>query len=131
HEPHTGWWATGDLVDVDEDGWLWFRGRADDVIVSAGYRIGPTEVESALGTHPAVADAAVVPAPDPERGEVVRAVVVLRAGFDAGPELARELQDHVKRETAPYKYPRIVDFAAELPRTASGKVRRAALRDQA
>jgi acyl-coenzyme A synthetase/AMP-(fatty) acid ligase len=129
HEPHTGWWATGDLVDVDEEGWLWFRGRVDDVIVSAGYRIGPTEVEGALGTHPAVADAAVVPAPDAERGEVVRAVVVLREGFAAGPKLARELQDHVKRETAPYKYPRIVDFAAELPRTASGKLRRAALRE--
>jgi acyl-coenzyme A synthetase/AMP-(fatty) acid ligase len=126
--PHTGPWPTGDLVDVDEDGYLWFRGRADDVIISAGYRIGPTEVEGALGSHPAVAEAAVVGAPDPERGEVVRAVVVLRDGFAASGDLARDLQDHVKAETAPYKYPRIVDFATELPRTASGKVRRAALR---
>lgn len=128
HEPHSGWWRTGDLVEVDDDGWLWFRGRADDVIISAGYRIGPTEVEAALGTHPAVADAAVVAAPDAERGEVVRAVVVLRDGHLPEPGLARELQDHVKRETAPYKYPRIVEFATDLPRTASGKLRRAELR---
>ncbi|MBX5443096.1 MAG: AMP-binding protein, partial [Solirubrobacteraceae bacterium] len=127
-EPHTGWWPTGDLVDRDEDGYLWFRGRADDVIVSAGYRIGPTEVEAALGSHPAVAEAAVVGAPDPERGEVVRAIVVLRDGHVAGDGLVRELQEHVKRETAPYKYPRIVEFAPQLPRTASGKVRRAELR---
>ncbi|HEY8584233.1 MAG TPA: AMP-dependent synthetase, partial [Capillimicrobium sp.] len=126
--PHAGPWATGDLVDVDEDGYLWFRGRADDVIVSAGYRIGPTEVEDALLGHAAVADAAVVGAPDAERGEVVRAVVVLREGWAPSPDLVRELQDHAKRETAPYKYPRQVDFAAELPRTASGKLRRAALR---
>ncbi len=129
HEPHTGWWATGDLVERDDDGYLWFRGRADDVIVSAGYRIGPSEVEGALGTHPAVADAAVVPSPDPERGDVVRAVVVLADGYAPSDDLARALQDHVKRETAPYKYPRIVDFTAELPRTASGKLRRAVLRE--
>jgi acetyl-CoA synthetase len=128
HPPHTGWWPTGDLVDVDDDGFLWFRGRADDVIVSAGYRIGPTEVEGALASHPAVAETAVVGIPHAERGEVVRAVVVLRDGWAASPELARALQDHVKGETAPYKYPRVVDFATELPRTASGKVRRAALR---
>jgi acyl-coenzyme A synthetase/AMP-(fatty) acid ligase len=131
HEPHRGWWPTGDLVEADDAGYLWFRGRADDVIVSAGYRIGPSEVEGALASHPAVLDAAVVGAPDAERGDVVRAVVVLRDGWAAGPETARALQDHVKRETAPYKYPRIVDFAAELPRTASGKLRRAALRDRA
>jgi acyl-coenzyme A synthetase/AMP-(fatty) acid ligase len=128
HEAHEGWWATGDLVERDDDGFLWFRGRADDVIVSAGYRIGPTEVEDALSTHPAVADAAVVPAPDEERGDVVRAVVVVRDGWEAGSELAAALQQHVKRETAPYKYPRIVDFVDELPRTASGKLRRSALR---
>ena len=122
-------WETGDLVERDQDGYLWFRGRADDVIVSAGYRIGPTEVEAALSTHAAVAEAAVVPAPDEERGQVVRAVVVVRDGFEPGPALARELQDHVKAATAPYKYPRIVDFARALPRTASGKVRRALLRD--
>jgi len=122
-------WRTGDLVDQDEDGWLHFEGRNDDLIISAGYRIGPFEVESALIGHPAVAEAAAVAAPDEERGEVVRAVVVLRDGdYRPSPELARELQEHVKRETAPYKYPRIIDFVQELPKTASGKIRRAALR---
>ena len=124
-----GPWRTGDRVTRDEDGWLYFEGRADDVIVSAGYRIGPFEVESALVAHPAVAEAAAVAAPDEERGSVVRAVVVLRGdGYAPSPELVRELQEHVKRETAPYKYPRIIDFAAELPKTASGKVKRAELR---
>jgi acyl-coenzyme A synthetase/AMP-(fatty) acid ligase len=127
-EPHAGPWRTGDFVRADADGFLYFEGRTDDVIVSAGYRIGPFEVESALVAHPAVADAAAVAAPDAERGSVVRAVVVLRDGHDPSDALVRELQDHVKGETAPYKYPRIVEFAAELPRTASGKVRRAALR---
>jgi acyl-coenzyme A synthetase/AMP-(fatty) acid ligase len=127
-ERHKGSWATGDLVDLDDDGYLWFRGRADDVIVSAGYRIGPTEVEEALSSHPAVAEAAVVGARDDERGEIVRAVIVLRDGIDPGSHLVRELQDHVKAETAPYKYPRVVDFSDALPRTASGKLRRAALR---
>jgi acyl-coenzyme A synthetase/AMP-(fatty) acid ligase len=129
--PPEGPWRTGDRVRVDDDGFLFFEGRGDDVIISAGYRIGPFEVESALAGHRAVAEAAVVAAPDAERGSVVRAVVVLNAGFDASPALARELQDHVKAQTAPYKYPRIVDFAAALPRTPSGKVRRAALRNQA
>ncbi len=123
-----GAWRTGDRVREDEDGWLYFEGRNDDVIVSAGYRIGPFEVESALVSHPAVAEAAAVAAPDEERGAVVRAVVVLRDGHLPSPALAGELQEHVKRETAPYKYPRIVDFAEELPKTASGKVKRAELR---
>ncbi len=123
-----GPWHTGDRVREDEDGYMWFEGRSDDVIISAGYRIGPFEVESALVSHPAVAEAAAVAAPDDERGQVVRAVVVLQEGSHAGPRLARELQDHVKQRTAPYKYPRIVDFAADLPKTASGKVRRADLR---
>ena len=123
-----GTWHTGDRVREDEDGYLWFEGRADDVIISAGYRIGPFEVESALLTHPAVAEAAAVAAPDEERGQLVRAVVVLRPGHEPGERLARELQDHVKARTAPYKYPRVVDFAEELPKTASGKIRRAALR---
>jgi acetyl-CoA synthetase len=127
-EPAAGPWRTGDRVHADEDGVLYFEGRADDVIVSAGYRIGPFEVESVLAAHPAVADAAVVAAPDEERGSVVRAVVGLRDGHAPSESLARELQDHVKAQTAPYKYPRVVDFAAELPRTPSGKVRRAALR---
>ena len=113
----------------DEDGYLYFEGRNDDVIISAGYRIGPFEVESALISHPAVAEAAAVAAPDAERGSVVRAVVVLRAGVSGDSDLARELQAHVPRETAPYKYPRIVEFVDELPKTASGKVRRALLRD--
>ena len=124
-----GPWLTGDRVTEDEDGWLRFEGRSDDVIVSAGYRIGPFEVESALVAHPAVAEAAAVAAADEERGAVVRAVVVLRDGaYSPSPELVRELQEHVKRETAPYKYPRIIDFVAELPKTANGKVRRAELR---
>ncbi len=125
-----GPWRTGDKVREDEDGYLFFEGRTDDVIISAGYRIGPFEVESALVAHPAVADAAVVAAPDEERGSVVRAVVVLREGHTPSATLARELQDHVKGQTAPYKYPRIVEFSAELPRTTSGKVRRALLREQ-
>jgi acetyl-CoA synthetase len=124
-----GTWRTGDRVGQDEDGYLHFEGRADDVIISAGYRIGPFEVESALVSHPAVAEAAAVAAPDPERGQVVRAVVVLRDGHEPSPALAQALQDHVKRQTAPYKYPRIVEFADDLPKTASGKVRRAVLRD--
>ncbi len=126
-----GVWRTGDRVAQDGDGYLFFEGRTDDVIISAGYRIGPFEVESALVAHEAVAEAAVVAAPDDERGSVVRAVVVLRDGFAASDDLARALQEHVKSQTAPYKYPRIVDFAAELPKTASGKVRRALLRDGA
>jgi acyl-coenzyme A synthetase/AMP-(fatty) acid ligase len=121
-------WRTGDRVMRDEDGYLYFEGRTDDLIISAGYRIGPFEVESALVSHAAVAEAAVVAAPDEERGAVVRAVVVLRDGFAGSPALAQELQDHVKHETAPYKYPRIVDFAEELPKTASGKIQRAKLR---
>ena len=127
-EAPSGPWRTGDRVHQDADGYLHFEGRADDVIVSAGYRIGPFEVESALVSHPAVAEAAVVAAPDEERGAVVRAVVVLRPGFAPSAALATALQDHVKSVTAPYKYPRIVDFAATLPTTASGKIRRAALR---
>ena len=127
-EPDASVWRTGDHVSQDDDGYLYFEGRADDVIISAGYRIGPFEVESALMEHPAVADVGVVAAPDEERGSIVRAVVVLRDGFDARPELARELQDHVKAITAPYKYPRRVDFADALPRTASGKLRRGSIR---
>jgi acyl-coenzyme A synthetase/AMP-(fatty) acid ligase len=125
----SGAWRTGDRVMRDDEGFLYFVGRTDDVIISAGYRIGPFEVESALVAHIAVAEAAVVAARDEERGSVVRAVVVLRDGYEPSDDLARELQDHVKAVTAPYKYPRIVDFAAELPKTASGKIRRAALRD--
>ncbi|HEX8754473.1 MAG TPA: AMP-binding protein [Solirubrobacterales bacterium] len=122
------WWSTGDLVRADADGHLFFEGRDDDIILSSGYRIGPFEVESALQSHPAVAEAAAVAAPDPERGSVVRAVVVLRER-EPSEELVRDLQEHCKRETAPYKFPRRVDFVAELPKTSTGKIRRAALRD--
>ena len=125
-----GPWRTGDRVSRDEDGYLWFEGRTDDVIISAGYRIGPFEVESALVAHPDVAEAAAVAAPDEDRGQVVRAVVVLREGAQPGDELARALQDHVKQQTAPYKYPRIVEFADSLPKTPSGKIKRAELRDR-
>ena len=121
------WWQTGDLVREDEDGYLYFEGRDDDIILSSGYRIGPFEVESALLAHPAVAEAAAVAAPDPERGAVVRAIVVLRER-QPSPELISELQEHCKRQTAPYKFPRIVEFATELPKTTSGKIRRAQLR---
>jgi acyl-coenzyme A synthetase/AMP-(fatty) acid ligase len=121
-------WRTGDRVSEDADGYLWFEGRSDDVIISAGYRIGPFEVESALASHPAVAEAAAVAAPDELRGQVVRAVVVLREGHEPGEALARRLQDHVKARTAPYKYPRLLEFVDSLPKTASGKIRRAELR---
>jgi acyl-coenzyme A synthetase/AMP-(fatty) acid ligase len=128
------WWQTGDLVRADQDGFLYFEGRSDDIILSSGYRIGPTEVESALLAHPAVADAAAVAAPDPERGSIVRAIVVLRDGSHddsaSGGDLARELQEHCKRETAPYKFPRIVEFVPELPKTSSGKIKRALLRSE-
>lgn len=108
---------------------MWFEGRDDDIISSAGYRIGPFEVESALLQHGAVAEAAAVAAPDPERGSVVKAFVVLRSG-EPGPELAEELQEHAKAVTAPYKYPRQIEFVDSLPKTSSGKIRRSELRQR-
>ena len=123
-------WRTGDRVRRDDDGYLYFEARTDDLIISAGYRIGPFEVESALISHRSVAEAAVVGAPDDERGSVVRAIVVLSDGFAPSRDLARELQEHVKTQTAPYKYPRILEFASALPKTASGKVQRALLRER-
>ncbi len=122
-------WRTGDLVRLDPDGYLYFVGRADDVIVSAGYRVGPFEVESSLIAHPAVSEAVAVAADDEERGSVVRAVVVLNDGYEPTGALVRDLQEHVKHDTAPYKYPRIVDFVTALPKTSSGKVRRKLVRD--
>jgi len=122
------WYVTGDRAIRDEDGYLWFVGRADDVIVSAAYRIGPFEVESALLEHPAVAESAVVGVPDLDRGEIVKAFVVLRPGHEPSSRLAAELQEHVKAVTAPYKYPRAMAFVEELPKTASGKIRRSELR---
>jgi acyl-coenzyme A synthetase/AMP-(fatty) acid ligase len=122
------WYLTGDRAQKDDDGYFWFVGRADDVISSGAYRIGPFEVESALVEHPAVLESAVVGSPDPDRGNVVKAFVVLRAGYEPTAALVKELQDHCKRVTAPYKYPREIEFVAELPKTRSGKIRRVELR---
>ncbi|HSF03694.1 MAG TPA: AMP-binding protein, partial [Solirubrobacterales bacterium] len=128
---HRGeWYITGDRAAMDQDGYLWFVGRADDVINSASYRIGPFEVESALVEHAAVAEAAVVGKPDALRGEIVKAFVVLAAGHTPSPALAAELQEHVKQVTAPYKYPREIEFVADLPKTISGKIRRTELRQR-
>ena len=124
------WYITGDRAYKDEDGYFWFVGRADDVIISAGYRIGPFEVESALKEHPAVAESAVVASPDEMRGEIVKAYVILAPGYTASPELASELQEHVKKVTAPYKYPREIEFVDTLPKTISGKIRRVELRER-
>lgn len=125
---HDGVYYTGDLAWKDEDGYFWFVGRADDLIKSSGYRIGPFEVESALLEHPAVLECAITAVPDPTRGQIVKATVVLTRNYNAGPELVAELQEHVKRITAPYKYPRIIDFVSELPKTISGKIRRVEIR---
>ncbi|HWQ09664.1 MAG TPA: hypothetical protein VN436_11165, partial [Holophaga sp.] len=127
---HDGIYHTGDTAWRDEDGYYWFVGRKDDVIKSSGYRIGPFEVESAMLEHPAVIECAITAAPDPLRGQVVKATVVLASGYTAGDELATELQEHVKRVTAPYKYPRIIEFVTELPKTISGKIRRVEIREK-
>lgn len=129
---HDGYYFTGDMAWRDQDGYYWFEGRTDDVIKSSGYRIGPFEVESALMTHPAVVECAITGVPDEVRGMVVKATVVLGKGWNehAGPELVKELQDHVKSVTAPYKYPRIVEFVDSLPKTISGKIRRVEIREQ-
>jgi acyl-coenzyme A synthetase/AMP-(fatty) acid ligase len=124
------WYYTGDRAQVDEDGYFWFVGRSDDVIISAAYRIGPFEVESALVEHAAVAEAAVVGKPDPARGQIVKAFVVLAPGHAGSQELMVELQEHCKRVTAPFKYPREVEFVEELPKTISGKIRRVELRQR-
>ncbi|HPE95863.1 MAG TPA: AMP-binding protein, partial [Bacillota bacterium] len=119
---------TGDTAWRDSDGYYWFVGRSDDVIKCSGYRIGPFEVESALMTHPAVLECAVTAAPDPVRGQVVKATIVLTRGYTPSDDLKKEIQNHVKRVTAPYKYPRIVDFVEELPKTISGKIKRSDIR---
>ncbi|MFZ5642154.1 MAG: AMP-binding protein [Bacillota bacterium] len=124
------WYITGDRAFKDEDGYLWFVGRADDVILAAGYRIGPFEVESALLEHDAVAESAVVSSPDELRGEVVKAFIVLAPGFEPSDALVKELQDYVKKVTAPYKYPRKIEFVEALPKTVSGKIRRIELREK-
>jgi acetyl-CoA synthetase len=127
-----GIYYTGDLAWKDEDGYFWFVGRADDVIKSSGYRIGPFEVESALMTHPAVVECAITGVPDEIRGQVVKATVILARDYKekAGEALVKELQDHVKQVTAPYKYPRIIEFVDELPKTISGKIRRVEIRQR-
>jgi acyl-coenzyme A synthetase/AMP-(fatty) acid ligase len=124
------WYITGDRAVRDADGYFWFIGRADDVIISAGYRIGPFEVESALVEHPSVAEAAVVASPDQLRGEIVKAFVILAPGHQPSEQLMEDLQEHVKRVTAPYKYPREIEFTTELPKTISGKIRRVELRQR-
>ena len=124
------WCRTGDLAVRDADGYLWYQGRADDVFKAAGYRIGPSEVENCLVKHPAVANAAVVPKPDPERGALVKAYVVLSAGFQASDALIADLQTHVRGKLAPYEYPKEIEFIAELPMTTTGKVQRRVLRLQ-
>ena len=127
---HDDVYYTGDMAWRDEDGYYWFVGRADDVIKSSGYRIGPFEVESALMEHPAVLECAITAVPDPDRGQVVKATIILTKNYTASDELAKELQEHVKRVTAPYKYPRIVEFVSELPKTISGKIRRVQIREE-
>jgi acetyl-CoA synthetase len=126
---HDDVYYTGDMAWRDEDGYFWFVGRADDVIKSSGYRIGPFEVESALLEHPAVLECAITGVPDPDRGQVVKATIVLAKGHAPSDGLAKTLQDHVKHVTAPYKYPRIVEFVTELPKTISGKIRRVEIRE--
>ncbi|MDI9512927.1 MAG: AMP-binding protein [Clostridiales bacterium] len=121
---------TGDMAWKDEDGYFWFVGRVDDVIKSSGYRIGPFEVESALMEHPAVLECAITAVSDEIRGQVVKATIVLAQGYTPCDQLAKDLQDHVKKVTAPYKYPRIVEFVTELPKTISGKIRRVEIREQ-
>ncbi|EMA45568.1 acyl-coenzyme A synthetase [Halococcus morrhuae DSM 1307] len=128
--PDGEWYLSGDLAHLDEDGYFWFEGRADDVILSSGYRIGPFEVESSLGEHPAVAEAAVVPKPDKERGNIVKAYVVLTDEGSDSEDLAEELQTHVREELSAHEYPREVEFVDELPKTVTGKIRRTELRDR-
>src|SRR5690606_17864848 len=128
---HDGWNLTGDTFVQDEDGYFWYQARSDDMIISSGYNIAGPEVEEALLTHPDVAECAVVGVPDVERGQLVKAYVVLREGVVGDQAKVVELQDTVKREIAPYKYPRAVEFVSELPRTNTGKLQRFRLRDQA
>ena len=126
-----GWYYTGDTAYCDDDGYIWFVGRSDDIISSASYRISPFEVESALQAHETVAESAVVGKPDSLRGEIVTAYVVLATGFSASESLVSTLQDYVKSQTAPYKYPREIEFRESLPKTISGKIRRVDLRAEA
>ena len=125
-----GWHHTGDVAWKDEDGYYWFVGRNDDIIKSSGYRISPFEIESALMLHPAVLECAVTGVPDPVRGQLVKATIILRSGFEPTDELKKEIQNFTKKETAPYKYPRVVEFVETMPKTISGKVRRVEIRNK-
>jgi acetyl-CoA synthetase len=122
------WYLTGDLAMMDEDGYIWFDSRADDVCISSGYRIGPFEVESVVDSHEAVLESAMIPSPDLLRGEVVKVFVVLKEGYAPSEELVGDIQQYVKQVAAPYKYPREIEFVEELPKTISGKIRRKELR---
>jgi acetyl-CoA synthetase len=123
-----GWHHTGDVVWKDEDGYIWYVGRNDDIIKSSGYRISPFEIESALLLFPGVLECAVTGVPDPVRGQLVKATIVLKEGWEPTEELKKEIQAFTKKETAPYKYPRVIDFVPELPKSINGKIRRAVIR---
>jgi acetyl-CoA synthetase len=127
---HDDLYHTGDVAWVDEDGYIWYVGRTDDLIKSSGYRIGPFEIESVLMEHPAVLECAVTGVPDELRGQAVKATIVLAKGYTASEDLKAEIQNHVKNLTAPYKYPRVVEFVTELPKTISGKIRRVEIREK-
>ena len=127
---HDGLYHTGDTAWKDEDGYYWYVGRTDDIIKSSGYRIGPFEIESVLMEHPCTLECAITGVPDPVRGQVVKATIVLAKGYEPTEELKKELQNYVKKQTAPYKYPRVIEFVDELPKTISGKIRRGQIRSQ-
>ena len=128
---YTGdWCRTGDLARRDADGYLWYQGRADDMFKSAGYRIGPSEIENCLVRHPAVANAAVIGSPDAERGTIVKAFIVLTPGHQPSPALEAALQEHVRGRLAPYEYPKVIEFIDALPMTTTGKVQRRVLRER-
>ena len=129
-EAHAGdYYITGDLAHIDEDGYFWFEGRRDDIIISSGYTIGPFEVEDALTNHEAVKECAVVASPHPIRGNIVKAFIILKEGYKPSDDLVKELQTFSKKVVAPYKYPRAIEFVEDLPKTNSGKIRRVELRE--
>lgn len=125
-----GWFLTGDVLYMDDKGCYWFSGRGDDLIMASGYRISPFEVESALVSHPAVLEAAVVASPDPMRGVIVKAFIILQEGWEPSDDLVKEIQEHAKKVSAPYKYPREIEFVDALPKTQSGKIKRKKLRER-
>jgi acetyl-CoA synthetase/medium-chain acyl-CoA synthetase len=125
-----GWFMTGDVLYKDDDGYYWFSGRGDDLIMASGYRISPFEVESALISHPSVLEAAAVASPDPVRGVNVKAFIILHQGYAPSDDLVKEIQEHTKRVAAPYKYPREIEFVDNLPKTQSGKIKRKELRER-